>query len=59
VGVAEVRLKFVEKAALSVGIILAATPLIGLTLNYTPFGIRFSSVLASPWLLIAVSALTL
>ena len=50
-GVAEVRLKFVEKAALSVGIILAATPLIGLTLNYMPFGIRFSSVLASPWLL--------
>jgi len=49
-----VRLKSVEKAALSVGIILAATPRIGLTLNYMPFGIRFSSVLASLVLLTAV-----
>jgi hypothetical protein len=56
VGVAEVRFKFIEKAALSVGIILVVTPLIGLTLNYSPFGIRFSSVLASLWLLIAASA---
>jgi len=49
-----VRLKSVEKAALSVGIILAVMPLIGLTLNYMPFGIRFSSVLASLVLLTAV-----
>jgi uncharacterized membrane protein len=54
VGVAEVRLRSMEKAALLAGIILAVTPLIGLTLNYSPFGIRFSSVFASLWLLIAV-----
>jgi len=54
VGVAEVRLKSIEKAALSVGILLAVMPLIGLVLNYSPLGIRFSSVLASLLLLTAV-----
>jgi len=37
----EARLESVEKAALSVGIVLAVMSLIGLTLNYTPLGIRF------------------
>jgi len=53
VGVAEVRLKSIEKAALSVGILLAVMPLIGLVLNYSPLGIRFSSVIASLLLLTA------
>jgi len=42
--------------ALSVGVILTLNPLIGLVLNYSPFGIRFPSLLASLLLLIAFSA---
>jgi uncharacterized membrane protein len=37
----------IEKVALSFGLSIALTALIGLTLNYTPFGIRLESVLYS------------
>ncbi len=37
----------VERIALSFGISIAVTPLIGLMLNYTPFGIRLTPVLLS------------
>ena len=40
-GVAEVRHRSIEKAALSVGIILAVTPLIGLTLTTRLLGLDF------------------
>ncbi len=42
-----------ERLALSIGLSLALVPLVGLLLNYTPFGIRLYPVLAS------LSALTL
>ena len=35
----------IERIALSFGLSIAITPLLGLTLNYTPFGIRLSPVL--------------
>jgi uncharacterized membrane protein len=37
----------IERAALSFGLSIAVVPLIGLLLNYTPFGIRFQPVAAS------------
>jgi len=37
----------IERFALSIGLSLALVPLIGLLLNYTPFGIRLYPVLAS------------
>ena len=37
----------IERFALSIGLSLALVPLIGLVLNYTPFGIRLYPVLAS------------
>jgi len=36
-----------ERLALSIGLSLALVPLVGLVLNYTPFGIRLYPVLAS------------
>ena len=42
----ERNLEFVEKVALSVGISLALIPLIGLTLNYTPFRIKLIPVVS-------------
>ncbi|MCC6050331.1 MAG: DUF1616 domain-containing protein, partial [Thermofilum sp.] len=36
-----------ERLALSIGLSLALVPLVGLLLNYTPFGIRLYPVLAS------------
>jgi uncharacterized membrane protein len=35
----------IERVALSIGLSIAITPLLGLALNYTPFGIRLSPVL--------------
>lgn len=37
----------IERIALSFGLSIAVTPLIGLGLNYTPFGIRLEPILAS------------
>jgi len=37
----------VERVALSIGLSLAVVPLLGLALNYTPFGIRLAPTLAS------------
>ena len=35
----------IERIALSFGLSIAVTPLLGLALNYTPFGIRLTPVL--------------
>ncbi|MFP4545230.1 MAG: DUF1616 domain-containing protein [Methanomassiliicoccales archaeon] len=40
-------LGIIERVALSFGLSIAVTPLIGLGLNYTPFGIRLTPILAS------------
>ena len=40
-------LDVIERVALSFGLSIAITPLIGLGLNYTPFGIRLEPILAS------------
>lgn len=40
----------IERIALSIGLSLAVVPLIGLALNYTPFGIRLYPTLASLFL---------
>ncbi|AFK50861.1 membrane protein [Thermogladius calderae 1633] len=37
----------IEELALSIGLSLAIVPLVGLVLNYTPFGIRLTPVLTS------------
>lgn len=37
----------IERVALSIGLSIAVVPLLGLVLNYTPFGIRFYPVLVS------------
>ncbi len=37
----------IERVALSFGLSIAVTPLIGLALNYTPFGIRLTPILLS------------
>ncbi len=44
----------VERVALSLGLSLAVVPLIGLVLNYTPWGIRLTPILASLAVFIAV-----
>src|SRR3989441_782747 len=44
----------VERGALSLGLSLAVVPLIGLILNYTPWGIRLTPILVSLALFIAV-----
>jgi uncharacterized membrane protein len=43
-----------ERITLSFGLSIALVPLIGLILNYTPFGIRFKSVLVSLILVIGI-----
>jgi len=43
----------IERVALSLGLSLAVVPLIGLVLNYTPWGIRLTPILASLALFIA------
>lgn len=43
----EQELAPLERLALSIGLSLAITPLIGLALNYTPWGIRLEPVLVS------------
>lgn len=43
----EQELSSLEKLALSIGLSLALVPLIGLLLNYTPWGIRLGPVLTS------------
>lgn len=40
-------LKPLERLALSIGLSLAVVPLVGLVLNYTPWGIRLGSVIIS------------
>ena len=40
-------LESIERAALSFGLSIAVTPLVGLALNYTPFGIRLTPILIS------------
>lgn len=44
----------IERVALSFGLSIAVTPLIGLGLNYTPWGIRLAPILISLLLFIAV-----
>jgi len=41
-----------ERVALSIGLSLAVTPLIGLVLNYTPWGIRLPAIITSTTILI-------
>ncbi len=43
----EHRLSPLERLALSIGLSLAVTPLLGLLLNYTPWGIRLEPILAA------------
>jgi len=43
----EGELSSLERLALSIGLSLSLVPLIGLVLNYTPWGIRMNPVLAS------------
>jgi uncharacterized membrane protein len=43
----EKELKPLERVALSIGLSLAVVPLIGLILNYTPWGIRLNPVVVS------------
>jgi uncharacterized membrane protein len=47
----------IERVALSLGLSIAVTPLIGLILNYTPLGIRLESVLYSLFFFIFVTSL--
>ena len=48
-----------ERLALSLGLSIAVTPLIGLALNYTPFGIRLYPVMVSLFLfMLLMSAVT-
>jgi len=37
----------IERLALSIGLSLAVVPLVGLVLNYTPWGIRLAPIMAS------------
>lgn len=46
----------IERLALSLGLSIAVVPLIGLILNYTPWGINLNPMLASIAVFIAVSA---
>jgi len=43
----ERSLTSLERLALSIGLSLAVVPLVGLVLNYTPWGIRLEPVLVS------------
>jgi uncharacterized membrane protein len=47
----------IERVALSFGLSIAIVPLIGLALNFTPFGIRLDPILASVSLFIVLVAL--
>jgi uncharacterized membrane protein len=47
-----------ERLALSIGLSLALVPLIGLVLNYTPWGIRLTPVLVSLTMYSAILAFT-
>ncbi len=47
----------IERLALSLGLSLAVVPLIGLVLNYTPWGIRLVPIVVSLTLFVAVCAL--
>ncbi len=47
-------LKPLERLALSIGLSLAVVPLIGLLLNYTPWGIRLDPIMASMTIFIVV-----
>ncbi|MHB8987039.1 MAG: DUF1616 domain-containing protein [Eubacteriales bacterium] len=47
----------IERVALSFGLSIAVVPLVGLILNYTPWGIRLAPILAS--LLVFVGAMKL
>jgi len=47
----------IERLALSLGLSLAVVPLIGLVLNYTPWGIRLTPIVVSLTLFIAACAL--
>lgn len=53
----EQDLSSLERLALSIGLSLAVVPLIGLLLNYTPWGIRLESVLISLTIFIAIMAI--
>ncbi|HDI31760.1 MAG TPA: DUF1616 domain-containing protein, partial [Thermofilum sp.] len=46
-----------ERVALSLGLSLAIVPLIGLILNYTPWGIRLDPIITSLTLLTIILAL--
>lgn len=50
----EGRLSDLEKLALSIGLSLAIVPLIGLVLNYTPWGIRLNPYIAASFTLIVL-----
>jgi uncharacterized membrane protein len=50
-------LSSLERLALSIGLSLALTPLVGLVLNYTPWGIRLKPILVSLSLLTVFLAL--
>jgi uncharacterized membrane protein len=41
------NLDFVERVALSAGMSLALVPIVGLLLNYTPWGIRLTPIVTS------------
>ncbi|MEN6342158.1 MAG: DUF1616 domain-containing protein, partial [Methanospirillum sp.] len=49
-------LDWLERIALSFGLSIAITPLIGLVLNYTPWGIRLDPILAALSLFVVVMA---
>jgi len=51
------ELDSIERFALSVGLSLALVPLVGLLLNFSPWGIRLDPILLSLSLLVLVFAL--
>lgn len=51
-------LDWLERVALSFGLSIAVVPLIGLALNYTPWGIRLDPILAAVSLFVAAMAVT-
>lgn len=54
----EGRLSDLEKLALSIGLSLALVPLIGLVLNYSPWGIRLTPFIAASLVLVILLLLT-